>query len=56
MLKDSYTGEKLGARKRNLTYSLTFRDAEKTLTDDAVNAITEKLKQQLRDELKLQTM
>ena len=46
-LFDIFRGEAVGAGKKSMAYSLTFRNPEKTLTDDEVNAAHEKLRQKL---------
>lgn len=56
LLKDSFSSDKFGPGRKNLTYTLTYRAADRTLTDDEVNALHEKLKQQLRDQLHVETM
>jgi phenylalanyl-tRNA synthetase beta chain len=42
-LFDVYEGERIGAGKRSLAYSLTFRAADRTLTEEAVNEIQSRL-------------
>ena len=44
---DVYTGTGLAEGKKSLAFSLTFRSAERTLTDDEVNAVFTKLQQEL---------
>lgn len=51
-LFDIFTDEKtLGANRKSMAYSLTFRNAERTLTDNEVNAAFEKLRGRLAAEL-----
>ncbi len=45
------TGTKVPADKKSLTYSLTYRAADRTLTADEVNAAHARLKQRLTAEL-----
>ena len=45
------TGAKVPADKKSLTYSLTYRAADRTLTADEVNAAHARLKQRLTAEL-----
>ncbi|WP_281672259.1 phenylalanine--tRNA ligase subunit beta [Pseudoramibacter alactolyticus] len=57
-LFDVYRGEQIGEGKKSLAFSMTFRHAERTLTDDDINPIVDaivsdletKLHAQLRDE------
>jgi phenylalanyl-tRNA synthetase beta chain len=42
-LFDVYTGEKLGADKKSLAYSLTFRAEDRTLNDAEANAAVERI-------------
>jgi len=42
-LIDEYTGEKIDAGKRSLTYSITYRSDTETLTDDQVQSIHQKV-------------
>ena len=42
-LFDIYTGEKLGAGKKSLAYNLVFRAADRTLTDQEVDAAIQKI-------------
>ena len=42
-LIDLFQGEKIGADKRSLTVSLTFRNKEKTLNDGDVEKIIQKM-------------
>lgn len=57
-LFDVYRGEQIGEGKKSLAFSITFRHAERTLTDDDINPIVDaivsdleaKLHAQLRDE------
>lgn len=40
---DVYKGENIGKNKVSIAYSLTFMDRDKTLTDDEINSILEKI-------------
>ena len=40
---DVYTGVGIGLDKKSMAYSLTFSDNKKTLTDDEVNALMNKI-------------
>lgn len=51
-LFDIYTSEKLGSGRKSMAYSLTYRSAERTLTDEEVNVLHKYIKAGLRDELK----
>lgn len=44
---DVYTGERLGAGKKSVALSLIYRHADRTLTDEEVTALHEKVVQQL---------
>ena len=44
---DVYQGEGLPAGKKSLAFALTFRSAERTLTDAEVNAVFQKLQDEL---------
>jgi phenylalanyl-tRNA synthetase beta chain len=50
-LFDIYEGESIGADRRSLAYSLVYRSAERTLTDDEANALHESVKSALKREL-----
>ncbi|MBP5640879.1 MAG: hypothetical protein J6X55_15465, partial [Victivallales bacterium] len=51
-LFDIFEDEKvLGSGKRSMSYSVTFRNAERTLTDDEANAMQEKIRKTLADKL-----
>jgi len=51
-LVDSYENEeKFGAGKKSYTFRITYRSLEKTLTDDQVNAIHEKIIEKTKQEL-----
>jgi phenylalanyl-tRNA synthetase beta chain len=50
-LFDVYRGERIGVGKKSLAYSLTYQDSEKTLTDEAVSKIRQRIIQQLDQEL-----
>ena len=40
---DIYRGAQLGEGKKSVAYSLVFRNAERTLTDDDVNPLMQKI-------------
>ena len=40
---DVYTGENIEENKKSIAYSLEFGAADRTLTDDEINAILEKI-------------
>ena len=42
-LFDVYSGDKIGPGKKSLAFSLEFRDDEKTLTDEEVNSVFERI-------------
>ena len=42
-LFDCYEGVQIGEDRKSLAYSLSFRDMEKTMTDDEVNKIMKKI-------------
>lgn len=46
-LFDVYQGEKLGAGKKSMAYSLTFVNAEATLVDEEINRSMEKVEKAL---------
>ncbi len=46
-LYDVYQGEQIEEGKRSLTYEITFRDSEKTLSDEEVDKIVDEIKQEL---------
>jgi phenylalanyl-tRNA synthetase beta chain len=50
-LFDVFRGKNIPAGKKSLAYSMTYRAADRTLTDEEVNRIHEKLKQRLRESL-----
>jgi phenylalanyl-tRNA synthetase beta chain len=47
-LFDIFRGSSIPSGKKSLAYSLTFRAADRTLTDNEVNAAHEQLKRQLQ--------
>ena len=50
-LLDVYAGEQIGAGRSSLTVSMVFRSRSKTLTDEEVNAVLDRIKQALSREL-----
>jgi phenylalanyl-tRNA synthetase beta chain len=50
-LFDVYRGEKIGTGKKSLAYNLTYQDPERTLTDEAVSKIRQKIVRRLEQEL-----
>lgn len=50
-LFDIYEGTQVGKGKKSVAYSLTFRSADKTLTDDDVNPIVNTILKQLEEKL-----
>lgn len=50
-LFDIYRGEVIGAGRKSLAYSLTYRSAERSLTDEEANRLHETIKAALRSEL-----
>ena len=49
-LFDVYTGEPIPTGKKNLTYSLTYQSAERTLTDVEANTLQERIISSLNEE------
>lgn len=50
-LFDVYRGDKVGAGKKSLAYSLTYQDPERTLTDEAVAKIRQRIVRRLEQQL-----
>ena len=50
-LFDIYRGEQIGSGKKSLTYSITFQSADKTLTDNDVAQIRQRIIRKLEQEL-----
>jgi phenylalanyl-tRNA synthetase beta chain len=50
-LFDVYRGEQIGAGKKSLAYSLTYQSLERTLTDDEVLKIRQRIVRQLEKDL-----
>ena len=50
-LYDQYQGKRLPPGKKSLTFALSFQSPEKTLTDEEVNPIFEKIVGSLSDQL-----
>lgn len=51
-LFDVYEGEQVGKDKKSVAYSLTFRADDRTLTDQEVGEVMDKILTQLKEELK----
>lgn len=51
VLFDVFTGAAIGAGRRSVAYSLTYRAADRTLTDEEANAFHDKVKAALRSQL-----
>lgn len=51
-LFDVYRGKGLGEGRKSLAYSMTYRSMERTLTDETANALHERVKAALRQELR----
>jgi phenylalanyl-tRNA synthetase beta chain len=50
-LYDHFEGKKIQANKKSLTFALSFQSTERTLSDDEVNPLFEKIVQTLKDDL-----
>jgi phenylalanyl-tRNA synthetase beta chain len=50
-LYDHFEGKKIQADKKSLTFALSFQSAERTLSDNEVNPLLEKIVQTLKSEL-----
>ena len=50
-LYDHFAGKKIQADKKSLTFALSFQSAERTLSDEEVNPLFEKIVQTLKSEL-----
>jgi phenylalanyl-tRNA synthetase beta chain len=48
---DVFRGEKIGAGLKSVTFALEFRSADRTLTDEEINPVMEKIIFYLRDEV-----
>ena len=48
-LFDIYRGEKLGAGKKSVAYSITLRAPDRTLTDEEINGTMEKVLKALKE-------
>ena len=42
-LFDIYRGEKLGSERKSVAFAITLRAADRTLTDEEINAVMEKM-------------
>ncbi len=49
LLFDIYLGNKIGEAKRSLAYSLTYRAPDRTLTDEEIDAVHERIIRALKD-------
>ncbi len=57
VLFDLFSGkgaENLGARRKSLAYSLTYRDKNRTLTNEEVSAAHDRIRERLREDLKVE--
>ena len=50
-LFDIYEGIQVGHGNKSVAFSITFRGADKTLTDDDVNPVTDKILKELEEKL-----
>lgn len=50
-LFDIYEGAQVGKGKKSVAYSITFRSADKTLTDDDVNPVVDAILKQIEEKL-----
>lgn len=50
-LYDHFEGKKIQADKKSLTFALSFQSADRTLSDEEVNPLFEKILQTLKSEL-----
>lgn len=50
-LFDVYAGEQVGKNKKSVAYSLTFRAADRTLTDGEINQVVDKILAELKENL-----
>ncbi|GAB7388394.1 phenylalanine--tRNA ligase subunit beta [Bacillaceae bacterium] len=50
-LFDLYEGEKIGENKKSIAFSLVYRDPERTLTDEEVNGVHERIVATLEEKL-----
>jgi phenylalanyl-tRNA synthetase beta chain len=50
-LFDVYRGEKIGTGRKSLAYSITYQAADKTLTDEQVAKVRNRIIQKLEKEL-----
>ena len=50
-LFDLFVGEELGAARKSLAYTLTYRDRSRTLTSEEVTAAHAKIRERLRDKV-----
>ncbi len=50
-LFDIYRGTQLGENKKSVAYSLSFRASDRTLTDDEINAVMEKILAGLKEKV-----
>ncbi len=50
---DVFTDKSLGEGRKSLAYSITYRDSSRTLTDAEVNAVHDKFRERLKNDLKI---
>jgi len=53
-LFDIYESKDMGCGFKSMAYGLTYRSADRTLTDEEVNKLHESVRQRLKDELKIE--
>jgi phenylalanyl-tRNA synthetase beta chain len=53
LLFDRYKGPQIAGEAVGLTYSLTYRSLEKTLTDDEVNQVHQRIIERLHSQLRV---
>jgi phenylalanyl-tRNA synthetase beta chain len=49
LLYDVYTGEQVGAGRRSLTYEISLRASDRTLTDAEIAVVVERIAQRLSE-------
>ncbi len=53
-LTDIYRGEKIGKGKKSMTYKLYYQSQDRTLSDEEVNAVNDKIAKKLVEKLKIE--